>query len=252
MNEVIAKMAEGSKTPRYVALANLLRNQLVSGEMPNGGMFPTENELCAHYGLSRFTVREALRTLQQEGFIQRRRGSGTKVMPAAARGGALHQPLSNVDEILQYARDTRFAYDRLGTMPLPKPIAEIVGKQGRGRWRRFRGLRSAGGDAAPIAVTDVFIHPQLRDIADQVVPEEPTIFRQIEQLSGIRIARVTQDIQAIGAGGDVAAQLHIPRRSPCLRVLRCYIDEDDRIIEISVNYHPGTRFAYSMHIEVDR
>ena len=49
----------------------------------------------------------------------------------------------------------------------------------------------------------------------------------------------------------MALDLGIPRRSACLRVLRCYYDANDRLFEISVSHHPGDRFAYSMHIDVD-
>lgn len=239
-------------TPRYIALASLLRERLLAGELIDSTGFPTESELCDQFGLSRFTVREALRKLQEEGLIQRRRGSGTIVMPSAARGGTLHQPLSNVDEILQYAQDTRFEFENLGSMPLPKQISALIGIPGAGRWRRFRGVRLREGEPAPIAVTDAFIHPQLREIAEQIAPNEATIFRQVERLAGLRIARVTQDIQAVAAGADIAAALRVPRRSPCLRILRCYYDETGRMIEVSVNYHPGARFAYSMHIETER
>ena len=69
--------------------------------------------------------------------------------------------------------------------------------------------------------------------------------------AGVKIARVTQDIQAVAATAEVAAALGVKRRSPCLRILRCYIDESGRVIEISASHHPGDRFAYAMHIEVE-
>jgi GntR family transcriptional regulator len=90
-------------TPRYKELADELRREILRGDYAPD-RFPTENALCKRYGVSRFTVREALRALQAEGLIARKRGSGTVIQPAVARGGALHQPLSNVGEILQYAR----------------------------------------------------------------------------------------------------------------------------------------------------
>jgi DNA-binding GntR family transcriptional regulator len=36
-----------------------------------------------------------------------------------------------------------------------------------------------------------------------------------------------------------------------LRILRCYHDAADRILEISASHHPGNRFAYSMHIDIE-
>lgn len=239
------------RKPRYLELAEDLRGQIFNGGFPDDDHFPTESMLCARYGVSRFTVREALRTLQNEGLIRRRRGSGTVVQPAAARGGTLHQPLSNVGEILQYANNMRFVFARDGSVALPRKLAEEIGVGGGRRWARFRGIRSGAADDRPIAVTDAYIHPDLMAAADAIDPAGATIFRQLETLSKSKITRVTQDIQAVPASAAIATALGLARRSPCLRILRCYLDTSGRVIEFSISHHPGDRFAYTMHIEVD-
>lgn len=244
------KSEDQPKKPRYQELADDLRAAVLRGDYQSGNEFPTESTLCKRYAVSRFTVREALRALQSEGLIQRRRGSGTVIQPAHARGGALHQPLSNVGEILQYARDTVYRFEPAGERALPRKLAEQIGADGDQRWSHFRGLRLRPGQKEPIALTDVYVHAALGDAAARLVPGE-TIFRQLERLSGIKVTQVTQDIQAVPASGSVAEALMIPRRSPCLRILRCYLDSEGRTVEISASHHPGDRFAYAMHIEVE-
>lgn len=242
--------AKRVRKPRYQELAEDLRAGILRGDYPNPAHFPTESVLCARYGVSRFTVREALRSLQTEGLIQRRRGSGTVIQPANARGGALHQPLSNVGEILQYARDSTYLFKPQGMTTLPKRLAAHISATPGSRWFHFRGIRTREGDA--IALTDAFIHQDFESVAREIQPDEATIFRQLERLSGVKIARVTQDIQAIAMSAPVAAELGIARRSPCLRILRCYLDTDGRIMEISASHHPGDKFAYTMDIEAEK
>ncbi len=211
--------------------------------------FPTESVLCARFGVSRFTVREALRQLQADGLILRRRGSGT-VVRATGRDGALHQPLSNVGEILQYAADTQVTYT-IGGVGLPAKLAAEIGLPNGQGWSHFRGVRTRDG-AAAIAFVDAYIHPTLADAVARVdLSGNSTIFQQLERLAGVRIARVTQDIQAIPAGRDAAVALRVRLRSPALRILRCYLDANARVVEVSVSVHPGDRFAYAMHIEVE-
>jgi GntR family transcriptional regulator len=236
--------------PRYRELADELRGEILRGAF-EPATFPTEADLCKRFSVSRFTVREALRSLQADGLIARKRGSGTVIQPAAARGGALHQPLSNVGEILQYARDTSASFSNIGEGPLPKAIAEQLGLVAGGRWTRFHGLRTGSGSTQPIAATDAYVHESLADAAAMVTPNEETIFRQLERLAGVKVAQVTQDIQAVAASTEIAKALGLSKRAPCLRILRCYRDAGGKILEISASHHPGDRFAYSMHIEVE-
>ena len=55
-------------------LANRLRDLILSGKVPEGEMLPTERELVEDSGLSRSSVREALRVLEVEGLIVTRPG----------------------------------------------------------------------------------------------------------------------------------------------------------------------------------
>jgi len=237
--------------PRYMEMAGELRESIMAGDFANGGQFPTETELCKRYGVSRFTVREALRRLQVEGLISRKRGSGTTVQPAAARGGALHQPLSNIGEILQYGRGSEVTYLEQDSGPLPTVVAEQIGEDVSGTWRRFHGVRRISNDAPPLAATDAFFHERLGDAVDRIDLAAGTMFSQIEQLAGVRIGKITQDIQAVAADKIVAGQLGIRQGDPVLRILRCYLDPQGAVFEISVSHHPGDRFAYAMHIDVE-
>ena len=232
-------------------VAGELRQAILAGQYAEGKPFPTETALCREFDVSRFTVREALKRLQSEGLIARKRGSGTTVQPAAARGGALHQPLSNVGELLQYAQGSEVVYAEQDCGKLPAKIAEQIAERTEGRWRCFRGVRRQSADAPPIAVTDAYFHQRLGDTVDKLDLGAGTLFSQIEQLAGVTIGRVTQDIQAIAADAQTAKELEVKKGTPVLRIVRCYLDPAGEVYEISVSHHPGERFAYAMHIDLD-
>ena len=247
----VAAAPKKKRTPRYIEVASELREAIVSGAYQVGRSFPTETALCTQFNVSRFTIREALKTLQSEGLIARRRGSGTTVQPASARGGAWHQPLSNIGELLQYARNSQITYTEQKARALPKAIAKQVGENTDGIWRTFRGTRWQSEASLPIAVTDAYFHESLGDVVDRFDLSAGTLFRQIEKLTDTRHGLITQDIQAISADARTARDLEIDRGQPVLRIIRCYLDQQGTVYEISVSYHPGDRFAYSMHIDLD-
>jgi GntR family transcriptional repressor for pyruvate dehydrogenase complex len=62
------------RAPAYQALADALRSQITSGRLRPGDRLPTEPQLCRSAGVSRSTVREALRLLTSEHLVVTVRG----------------------------------------------------------------------------------------------------------------------------------------------------------------------------------
>jgi DNA-binding LacI/PurR family transcriptional regulator len=69
--------------PRSRQVYEALRSPIESGELLPGAKLPTELQLMRHFAVSRTTVSRALRDLELQGYIQRRRGSGTYVKKPA-------------------------------------------------------------------------------------------------------------------------------------------------------------------------
>lgn len=235
--------------PRYAQVAADLRAAIRRGDYGADRQLPTETALCATYGVSRFTVREALRQLQTEKLISRRRGSGTVVEAAGADGGSLRQPMGELADLLQYAAGSTFIFRACGLTTLSAARARVLRVAAGERWHMFEGARTMAGHARPIALTQAYVHRDLAAAAAKLRSGHETIFSQLERHAGIHVARVTQDIQAVGAGAREAAALGIARRAPCLRILRCYIEADGRVAEMSVSLHPGELFTYSMRMD---
>ncbi|GAA1773734.1 FadR/GntR family transcriptional regulator [Luedemannella helvata] len=67
-------MSVAVRLPAYQVLADTIRGQITSGELRPGDRLPTEPQLCASSGVSRSTVREALRLLASQHLITTTRG----------------------------------------------------------------------------------------------------------------------------------------------------------------------------------
>lgn len=66
-------------------LADLLRQQITTGQLSPGQALPTERALRETYGLGKHTVREAIAALRHEGLVVTRRGYGAVVRESVAR-----------------------------------------------------------------------------------------------------------------------------------------------------------------------
>jgi GntR family transcriptional regulator, transcriptional repressor for pyruvate dehydrogenase complex len=81
-------------SPAYVQVAEQLRNLVIRGELQPGSRLPGEGELSTLFGVSRSTIREALRTLSSQHLVVTSRGVG---------GGSfiIHTKPDNVSDLLE-------------------------------------------------------------------------------------------------------------------------------------------------------
>ncbi len=71
------------QTGGYRTVMDWILKEIEEGRLKNGSRLPSENKLCARFGLSRQTVRHATGELEKKGILTRVRGSGTYVGTAA-------------------------------------------------------------------------------------------------------------------------------------------------------------------------
>ena len=88
-----------SAVPLYEQLRKALLEAITSGKLPAGTKLPTEEELCAQFGISRPVARQAYNMLIEEGFVERMRGRGTFVRSPDTRGRFLNKQLSFAAEM---------------------------------------------------------------------------------------------------------------------------------------------------------
>ncbi len=65
--------------PLHVQLAQIMKERIHAGAWRTGEVIPTEKDLCAAFDVARGTLRQALHTLEQDGYLRRERGRGTFV-----------------------------------------------------------------------------------------------------------------------------------------------------------------------------
>lgn len=73
--------------PLYHQVEMALLERIVSGQLAHGSQTPTEDELCAAFGVSRITIRQAMKNLVHKGYLVRHRGRGTFVREPTLTAG---------------------------------------------------------------------------------------------------------------------------------------------------------------------
>ncbi len=63
----------------HIQVAAILKKRILNGTWSSGSSIPSEKELCAEFDVARGTIRQALASLEAEGYLSREQGRGTFV-----------------------------------------------------------------------------------------------------------------------------------------------------------------------------
>lgn len=101
-----------SGRPAYLQIADHIRDQIASGELPPDSLLPSTAQLCARYGVSQSVVKAAVGALRSEGLVIGQQGKGVYVRspeeverPAAAGDDPVLTQLGQIREALQTLSD---------------------------------------------------------------------------------------------------------------------------------------------------
>jgi len=228
--------------PGQILLADRLRNELLeemtSSQLQPGTKLPTEGELATRFGVSRATVREAVGSLVEAGYITRRRGSGSYVaerrrMPhgldstlsylamiesAGVHAGmrvldAVLEPCSKVDSPLQLSQgDTVLAVERVRT-----------------------------ADDQPVIYSRDRIPARLLRADLDLQNLDPSLFGLLSS-SGHAADHATATLRAVASTSRTAKVLGIRRGKPLLYIEEIDYDRDGTPVMLSSEWHVSEAF----------
>ena len=164
--------------------------------MPVGSLLPTEAELCDAHGVSRHTVREAIRKLRDLGLVSRHQGIGTRVENKDISGRFVLS-LGSVPDIWQYVETTRLEVYRK-TLITAADAKFALPPIGNGeRWLLSEGLRFVADQELPLSHNEIHVNGAFRGIAEQIGQRQMPIFAMIERRYQLKVVTIKQWINAI-------------------------------------------------------
>jgi GntR family transcriptional regulator len=233
--------------PQYVLIAQALVDDIRRGRYAVGALLPPETELCTHFGVSRHTVREAMRLLIQRGLVTRQRGVGTTVTAREARAHYT-QSTASLADLPQYVEETRLVTREVKDVLAMGELSELLACPPGQRWLYARGCRYVGRSKDPIALTHIYVNAAYAGIQNLIGSPKVPVYSLIEQQYGERVAEVKQRIDARVIGAEEAKLLNVTNGSAGLVITRHYYAASGRLLEVAVNLHPSDRFSYSMSL----
>ena len=247
-DQVASFEAEVRARPRYLEIKAALVADVKAGVYPVGTLLPTEHDLCSRFDVSRFTVRQALKGLQDAGLIERRSGVGSMVVAQEPRE-AFVQSLTSMRELLRYPSETyRTDISRQMIRASAEQAHLLLCSPGE-EWSRVQGVRLARGSKLPFSWSDIFVRPRFAAVFDIPNPKGEPVYRQIETHFEHRIGHARVEIFAGQITNELAGPMQIEEGTPALNMIRRYSGDDGKIFLVTYTVHPANRFVFTMDLE---
>jgi DNA-binding GntR family transcriptional regulator len=229
-----------SPVPLYHQAARVLEEAIEDGRLPRGSKLESELDLAEQLGISRPTMRAAIKQLVDKGLLMRRRGIGTTVAPRPVRRAVALTSL--YDDLKREGREPRTRVLALEEVLCPPDVAEHLGLGPTAPVLRFDRLRIAGSD--PIALMHNVVPAGLLEIERGDL--ERTGLYDVFRERGITPHVATQQVGARKAGAEEAELLEIEPGDPVLTMTRVAYDTGGRPIEYGSHRYPAESYWFEM------
>jgi GntR family transcriptional regulator len=237
----------------YRRIADDLRTQILSGELPPGDVLPSETELVRQYGSSRGPVRQAISLLRSEGLIDSHQGRGVFVRQRpAARRLSIEGMADRVNGALDSTEEIggRLEVRRYVPTAAPAEVAHrlALAEGARVLARRFRFFV----EDRPALLADSYIPYDLVKGTPVEDPEnEPWPGGMLAQLRslGIDVREITEDVATRTPTPDELQDLGLRPGTPVFEVTRT-VHAADRPVATSRLVIAGDRYVLSYRIPV--
>ncbi len=240
---------ERSPTPLYHQVYLVLRDKIVAGAYGTEGLLPGEPALAEQFRVSRITIKRALDDLAADGFVERRRGLGTRVIRRVAGKPVAGNMAGLMENLLVMGLETEVELLEFGYVLPPDDVRRMLGlDEGVEAQRAVRVRRQ---DGVPFSYLTTHVPEAIgRTYGRKDLASTPLL--ALLERSGVVAESADQTLGARLADPTVAAHLEIEVGSPLLSLTRVVYDPARRPVEhIHALYRPD-RYQYRMSLARER
>jgi GntR family transcriptional regulator len=232
------------RNPLHIQIREAIRRQVREGGLVDeSGRLMTEAELVKHFGVSRVTIRHAIKPLVDEGMFERGRGRGTFLRS--------NQPENWMGRLMGFSETIRDAGFRPGARILRQGMTNRHDDEVRERLQEravFELKRVRLADDTPIAIEHAFYPPDIGLELDKRDLTTIVMYRVFEEDLGIDINEANQTLSATLADETTAALLGVEQGNPLLSMERLTLSTDQRPLEFLRSVYLPEYYRFSIHL----
>jgi len=228
------------------ATADALCEAVRSGTLPTGGQLPPEPELVSLLGVSRSTLRETLKILEQQGLIVRRRGRRTYIAEASIVKD-LSINYGNSTMITEAGKSPGVREVSVRSERAWTEVAAALGIARGGPVLVVDRVRIANGQQVVWSIDTVpaaLMREGPRELPRRKIV---SLYQFCKDQLGIRIVRGVAELKPVAATSEMAGKLGVRRGSPLMWLTQTDYSATDDPVMYSVEYHLPYAFVFMIN-----
>jgi len=231
---------------RSVTVYEDLARRIDDGQLAAGAKLPSETELAAEMGVSRATLRDALRILEDDGLVRRMQGSGTFVTQRMRVSNSLDVNFGVTDAIRAAGMRAGINGGRHWTEPATASEAERLNIDPAEDVLVVERIRTA--DDKPVVLSRDVLPRKLVDGRPEVIEHmlAESIYVVLERDLGIVIQQGVANFRPVHADRSLATRLAVPQAALLLYLWQVDYAENGEPILSSHEYHLADAFNFSV------
>lgn len=237
--------AQHSPLPLYVQIRDNLRRQILDGSYEVHERLPSENEMMNTFGVSRITIRQALRDLHNEGLVFSAQGKGTFVSkPKAVQNVQRLEGFGEAMAAQGYEASARVL--SIQQMKAPKAVVAALDLQPGEDVVEVKRVRYL--NRSPVCIDHSYFP---MDIGRKMFSLDLSgdIFPLLENFFGIPLGGADIGLDAILADEEAQQYLNLKAGEAILRVERLTHDQEGRPIDFEYLCYRGDSYKYQFRID---
>ncbi|MCG5043118.1 GntR family transcriptional regulator [Enterobacteriaceae bacterium 155047] len=228
--------------PMYRQIADALREKISAGELKPGDALPTESILQETYGVSRVTVRQALKRLTDEQIVESIQGSGSYVKEARVNYD-IYQLTGFYEKLADRNVDTHSDVKIFEAIKADARLAEKLQlKVGDNVWhvKRVRFIKQK-----PVNLEETWMPlAMFVDLTWEVM--EKSKYHYIEQTKKMVIDRSEQELVPVMPSAEAIDALALEPAKPVLEKVSRGFLKDGRVFEYSRNVFNSDDYKFTL------
>ncbi len=233
-------LIQGDRRPLYDLALKKMEEFIKDGTWPPGHRLPSEANLSKEFGISRMTLREALRVLEEENMIVKQQGVGTFVRNRSVIESGIEELFSVTTAIEREGMTAGTTDFSISVLPADNEEAEKLCIKVNELIYRIERVRTANGESMVYCIDRI----PVKILGKGMDKFSQSLFRLLDKKYNIRISYAVSDIIPINYHPVASRKLGLSKNHAILLLNQVHYDEDDRAILYSSNFFKPDKFRF--------